>query len=60
MATLGADIANIAAGRVVITLPIEQRLSQQNAAVDARSLGTFPNPRTPGGVDAWRDRGVRR
>ena len=30
MATLGADLADVAAGRVAITLPIEPRLSQQD------------------------------
>ena len=30
MATLGADLAVVAAGHVAIALPIEPRLSQQN------------------------------
>jgi uncharacterized protein (TIGR00369 family) len=35
MATLGAELAEIAAGRVVVTLPIEPRLSQQNGFLHA-------------------------
>jgi uncharacterized protein (TIGR00369 family) len=35
MATLGADLAEVAAGRVTITLPIEPRLSQQDGFLHA-------------------------
>jgi len=35
MATLGADLAAIAAGRVAIVLPIEPPLSQQNGFLHA-------------------------
>ncbi len=44
MATLGARLASIGAGRVAIALPVEQRLSQQNgflhAGIVAAALGT--------------------
>ncbi len=35
MATLGADLATVAAGHVAIALPIEPRLSQQNGFLHA-------------------------
>ena len=35
MATLGAELADVAAGRVVIALPIEPRLSQQDGFLHA-------------------------
>ena len=35
MATLGAELADLAAGRVTITLPIESRLSQQDGFLHA-------------------------
>jgi len=35
MATLGAELGEVAAGRVVIALPIEPRVSQQNGFVHA-------------------------
>jgi uncharacterized protein (TIGR00369 family) len=35
MGTLGADLADVAAGRVAITLPIEPRLSQQDGFLHA-------------------------
>jgi uncharacterized protein (TIGR00369 family) len=35
MATLGADLATVAAGHVEIALPIEPRLSQQNGFLHA-------------------------
>jgi uncharacterized protein (TIGR00369 family) len=35
MATLGAELADIAGGRVVISLPIEPRLSQQHGFLHA-------------------------
>jgi uncharacterized protein (TIGR00369 family) len=35
MATLGAEIADVAAGRVAIALPIESRLSQQDGFLHA-------------------------
>lgn len=35
MATLGAELAEVAAGRAVITLPIEPRVSQQHGFVHA-------------------------
>jgi acyl-coenzyme A thioesterase PaaI-like protein len=35
MATLGADLAALAAGHVAIALPIEPRLSQQNGFLHA-------------------------
>ena len=35
MATLGAELGDVAAGRVVICLPIEPRVSQQNGFVHA-------------------------
>jgi acyl-coenzyme A thioesterase PaaI-like protein len=37
MGTLGADLADVAAGRVAITLPIEPRLSQQDGFLHAGS-----------------------
>jgi acyl-coenzyme A thioesterase PaaI-like protein len=39
MATLGAELANIAAGHVAIALPIEQRLSQQDGFLHATRQG---------------------
>ena len=38
MATLGAELAEVAAGRVAITLPIEWRLSQQDGFCTRASL----------------------
>jgi uncharacterized protein (TIGR00369 family) len=35
MATIGAELAEVAAGRVTIALPIEQRLSQQDGYLHA-------------------------
>jgi uncharacterized protein (TIGR00369 family) len=35
MATLGAELAHVAAGRVAIALPVEPRLSQQHGFVHA-------------------------
>ena len=35
MATIGAELADVAAGRVTIALPIEQRLSQQDGFLHA-------------------------
>jgi uncharacterized protein (TIGR00369 family) len=35
MTTLGAELADIASGRVVVELPIEQRLSQQDGYLHA-------------------------
>jgi uncharacterized protein (TIGR00369 family) len=35
MATLGAELAEVAAGRVAVTLPIEPRLSQQDGFLHA-------------------------
>jgi uncharacterized protein (TIGR00369 family) len=35
MATLGAELADVAAGRVAITVPIEPHLSQQNGFLHA-------------------------
>jgi len=37
MATIGAELADVAAGRVAIALPIEPRLSQQDGFLHAGS-----------------------
>jgi uncharacterized protein (TIGR00369 family) len=35
MATIGAELANVAAGRIAITVPVEPRLSQQHGFLHA-------------------------
>jgi acyl-coenzyme A thioesterase PaaI-like protein len=46
MATLGADLADVAAGRVAIAVPIESRLSQQDGFLHAGS--SSPRSTAPG------------
>ena len=47
MATLGAELADVAAGQVSIALPIEPRLSQQDGFVHASSQRLTAPAATP-------------